>query len=282
MNWDDLAAFLMVARHGGLSGAARALKTSPATLGRRIDRLEQALGVRLFSRSGKGYTVTDDGEALIDKAEAMEKAALGVDRWRAGLTEAQTVRLSAGSWTSRFFAEHIDALVGPNDPFRLAFVSGEARLDIARREADIGLRNGRPVESGLAGKALGEVAFAAYRALGATPDVWIQSAANTPSARWVASHHGAHIALEANTPRLVMDLCEAGVGLAVLPCFIGDANPRLERATATIEALTHRQWLVMHHETRHQRPIRTVLRRLESLLQANRDLFGWGKVRPAD
>lgn len=79
-----------------------------------------------------------------------------------------------------------------------------------------------------------------------------------------------------------MDLCEAGVGLAVLPCFIGDANPRLERATATIEALTHRQWLVMHHETRHQRPIRTVLRRLESLLQANRDLFGWGKVRPAD
>ncbi|MFN3227918.1 MAG: LysR family transcriptional regulator [Hyphomicrobiales bacterium] len=277
MNWDDLAAFLMVARHGGLSGAARALKTSPATLGRRMDRLEQALGVRLFTRSGKGYTVTDDGEALLAKAEAMEEAALGVDRWRAGLNEAQTVRLSAGSWMSRFFAEHIDALVGPRDPFRLAFVSGEARLDIARREADIGLRNARPVESGLAGKALGEVAFAAYRARSASSDAWIQSAANTPSARWVASHHGEHIALEANTPTCY-GFVRAWRRSAC--CRVSCTEPRLERATATIEALTHRQWLVMHHETRHQRPIRTVLRRLEALLQANRDLLGWGKVRP--
>ncbi len=279
MNWDDLLAFLMVARHGGLSGAARALKTSPATLGRRMDRLEQALGARLFERSGKGYTVTDDGKALVVRAEAMEEAALGVDRWRAGLQEAQTVRLSAGSWMSFFFAHRIEALVGPRDPFRLDFVSGEAQLDIARREADIGIRNARPVEAGLAGKALGEFAFAAYRARQSTVNRWIRSAANTPSARWVESHHANEIAVEANSPRLVMDLCEAGAGLAVLPCFVGDMNSSLERASGPIEALTHRQWLVLHHETRHQRHIRLVVRRLEALLQENRELFGWGKIR---
>lgn len=280
MQWDDLKAFLEVARAGGLSGAAQELNSSPATLGRHMDRLEQSLGQRLFMRASKGYALTLAGEELCARAEAMEEAALGIDRWRAGLNETQTVRLSAGSWMSRFFAEHIDALVGPRDSFLVDFVSAEARLDIARREADIGMRNARPVEAGLAGKALGEIAFAAYRARQSTVSVWIRSAASTPSARWVASHHADDIAIEANSPRLVMDLCQSGAGLAVLPCFVGDTNPTLERASAPIEALTHRQWLVLHHETRHQPHIRRVVRRLEALLQKNRELFGWGKINP--
>lgn len=269
-----------VARAGGLTGAAQELNSSPATLGRHMDRLEQSLGQRLFMRASKGYALTPAGEELRDRAEAMEEAALGIDRWRAGLNETQTVRLSAGSWMSRFFAEHIDALVGPRDPFRVDFVSAEARLDIARREADIGMRNARPVEAGLAGKALGEIAFAAYRARQSTVSVWIQSAASTPSARWVESHHADEIVMEANSPRLVMDLCQSGAGLAVLPCFVGDTNPALERASAPIEALTHRQWLVLHHETRHRHHIRLVVRRLETLMKQNRELFGWGKINP--
>jgi len=280
MQWDDLKAFLEVARAGGLTGAAQELNSSPATLGRHMDRLEQSLGQRLFMRAAKGYALTPAGEELRARAEAMEEAALGIDRWRAGLNETQTVRLSAGSWMSRFFAEHIDALVAPRDPFRVDFVSAEARLDIARREADIGMRNARPVEAGLAGKALGEIAFAAYRARQSTVSVWIQSAASTPSARWVESHHSEEITMEANSPRLVMDLCQSGAGLAVLPCFVGDTNPLLERASAPIEALTHRQWLVLHHETRHQPHIRRVVRRLEALLQKNRELFGWGNINP--
>lgn len=280
MNWDDVRIFLAVAQAGGLTGAAGGRNGSPATLGRHIARLEEEIGQNLFTRSATGYALTPAGEDLRAHAEAMEEAALGVDRWQAGLNETQAVRLSAGSWMSRFFAQHIDALVGPRDPFRLDFVSAEARLDIARRHADIGIRNARPVEAGLAGKALGEVAFAAYRARESTVGVWIQSAASTPSARWVSSHHADDIAIEANNPRLVMDLCQSGAGLAVLPCFIGDTNPALERASAPIEALTHRQWLVLHHETRHQRQIRLVVRRLEALLKQNRELFGWGRMNP--
>ncbi|MEQ8657339.1 MAG: LysR family transcriptional regulator [Hyphomicrobiales bacterium] len=280
MQWDDLKAFLTVARMGGLTGAAHELKSSPATLGRHMDRLEQSLGQRLFMRAAKGYALTTAGEELRAHAEAMEHAALGVERWRVAHSSSPTVRISAGSWMSLFFARNIAALCDTTDTFRLDFVSAEARLDIARRQADIGLRNARPVEAGLAGKALGEIAFAAYRARQSTVNVWIQSSAITPSARWVESHHADEIAMEANSPRLVMDLCQSGAGLAVLPCFIGDTNPVLERASAPIEALTHRQWLVLHHETRHQPHIRRVVRRLEALLQKNRELFGWGKINP--
>jgi DNA-binding transcriptional LysR family regulator len=280
VNWDDIRIFLAVAQAGGLTGAAGGRNGSPATLGRHIARLEEAIGENLFIRSATGYALTPAGEGLRAHAEAMEEAALGVDRWQSGLNGTQAVRISAGSWMSLFFARNVAALNGPEDAFRLDFVSAEARLDIARRQADIGLRNARPVEAGLAGKALGEVAFAAYRSRQSTVNVWIQSAASTPSARWVESHHGEEIAMEANSPRLVMDLCQSGAGLAVLPCFVGDTNPLLERASAPIEALTHRQWLVLHHETRHQPNIRRVVRRLEALLQKNRELFGWGNINP--
>jgi DNA-binding transcriptional LysR family regulator len=69
MEWDDFKYFLAVARSGSLTGAARALKTSAATVGRRIMTLEARLGARLFDRGQTGYALTDSGEAIRLKAE---------------------------------------------------------------------------------------------------------------------------------------------------------------------------------------------------------------------
>ena len=45
-------------------------------MSRRLDRLEQALNVPLFSRHQSGYRLTDDGEAMFARAEALEYAGL--------------------------------------------------------------------------------------------------------------------------------------------------------------------------------------------------------------
>ncbi len=73
-NWDDARIFLAIARAGTLSGAADKLNMGIATVSRRLDRLEQALNVPLFSRHQSGYRLTDDGEALLARAEALEYA----------------------------------------------------------------------------------------------------------------------------------------------------------------------------------------------------------------
>lgn len=273
MNWNDIRIFLAVAQAGGLTGAAGKLNGSPATLGRHIARLEEAMAQNLFIRSAAGYALTEAGKELFAEVKPMEVAALGVERWREERTGTRTVRVSAGSWISWFLARHMHELQQRGDAFRLAFVSAEERLDIARRHADIGIRNARPVEIGLAGRAVGDVAFAAYRKLGASPQGWIASASSTPSARWVQLNHGDDIAVEANTPRVAMDLCEAGAGKTVLPCFVGDKNGMLERVGSVIEALTHRQWLVAHHETRNQPAIRTMLNRIGKLIEDNKTLI---------
>src|SRR6266481_3193508 len=63
MEWDDLKSFLAVARLGSLRDASRVLKTSPATVGRRIASLEDRLGARLFDRTRQGHVLTESGAA---------------------------------------------------------------------------------------------------------------------------------------------------------------------------------------------------------------------------
>ena len=74
MNWDDVRVFLAVARTGTLTHAATHLKLGVATVTRRSDRLETDLGVKLFSRHQSGYFITDEGAALLSRAETLEQA----------------------------------------------------------------------------------------------------------------------------------------------------------------------------------------------------------------
>ena len=80
MEWSDLKHFLAVARCGSLSEAARALKSSAATVGRRIAALEAQLGVRLFDRRVTGYSLTESGEAIRLNAEQVEQAVFSIER----------------------------------------------------------------------------------------------------------------------------------------------------------------------------------------------------------
>ncbi|HBS6182214.1 TPA: LysR family transcriptional regulator [Klebsiella pneumoniae] len=100
-HWDDARIFLAIARAGTLSGAADKMNMGIATVSRRLDRLEQALNVPLFSRHQSGYRLTDDGEALLARAEALEYAGLS-------LSEADFVgwpethqHLPAAQWITR-------------------------------------------------------------------------------------------------------------------------------------------------------------------------------------
>ena len=79
MDWDDLRVFLAVARTESLSAAGKRLKIDPATVGRRVARLEEATKARLFSKSPQGYALTEEGARLIPHAETAERAALGAE-----------------------------------------------------------------------------------------------------------------------------------------------------------------------------------------------------------
>lgn len=273
MDWNDLRLFTLLARHGSLGAAARAAGVSAATLGRRVQALEAALDKRLVERGADGYRPTADGRALADAAEPMEEAALAIGRWRDLGAAGRAVRISAGAFTSRFLASHARELAGPGDGVRLQFLTAEHRLDIARRAADIGLRARRPEEAWLAGRRLGRVAFAIYGRPDAPRDFVSAIGAITPAGRWLRERHGGRIAVEASDPGLLLELARAGAGRALLPCFVGDGAPELVRLEGPIPELLHENWIVMHHDDRHDPAIRAVASRIARLVRANRAAF---------
>lgn len=277
MSWDAYQIFIIVARHGGLTGAAQATGLSPATIGRRILQIEEATGLSLFHRSQNGYTLTPDGDALFAELREMESAARRVENWRQESGGLVTVRIAVGTWIGWFLMENFRALVTERDRFRIEFTVGERRAQLSHRENDIGIRAFQPEEPNLAARYLSETAYAAYR-LKNEPDNerWIavgESDALSNYLRWPHQNRAGQIVVTVDRPRSMLDLVRAGAGSAVLPCFIGDLDPMLERAGAEIAELRHKQWLVTHSDDRSRREIRTISDRMVKLLKSHADVF---------
>lgn len=279
-SWDDLRLFLDVARLGGLSAATDKTGLSAATLGRRITALERQMGEPLFRRSQTGYQLTPAGEELLARAEDVEAAMLTLKRWKDGAIGERVVRVSAGPWTSAFIARHIGRIWTAADRFALELVTANQKVDIGRRHADIGIRNQRPTEQWLAGRLLGKVAYALY----ARPQLVSGVAAGyfvglsgdgsqTHSARWLNARHGDRIAVRGNDAMSVLELVAEGAGISVFPCFVADADPRLSRMAAPVPELETEQWLVCHHEERHNPAVRMVTERIAALMREHGPLF---------
>ncbi len=275
-DWEELRLFLAVARNAGLNAAARQTGASAPTLGRRMNALERSLDRQLFTRSQAGYELTEAGQALYQYAQEMEAAARGIERWR-DETPRRLVRISAGSWTSRFIARHMDEVWAGDEALAIELSTAHQRVDIQRRQADIGLRNRAPQEPYLAGRRMNDVAYALYRARGARGDLpWVAvtgEASITPTAQWVARNHSALAHITCSDPRAVLDCVLVGIGQAVLPCFVGDEEPGLTRAGGTIDELREEQWLVLNEQARHEPVVRGVIDRLAALLPRHRRLF---------
>lgn len=279
ISWEDLQIFTHVARGGGLSAASAELELSPATIGRRMLALEQAVGRALFVRRQSGYALTPDGRALYQKTLGLEASARPIADWLRAEGQRSIVRISAGTWTANFFAANFSKLWTPDDPFRIAFKTTEAKLDIAHREVEIGIRNARPDGDNLAARRTVPVAQAPFRARNlavARHDEWVVIAPEdhaTRSARWVSEQPGLVVAAWANTPRTLHDLIRAGAGKGLLPCFAGDRDSELERAGEAISALQEYQWIVMHNDDRHRADVRIVIDRIVALVTAHAALF---------
>ncbi len=278
LSWDDLEVFFHVAESGGLSAAGRQVGLSPPTVGRRILSLEQRTGQTLFNRAQTGYSLTPEGKSLHERVKLMHAAAVPVQEVLNAATSTPLIRLSAGTATAKFLADKYNLLRRPSDDFRLNFVATEAKMDIAHREIDLGIRNRQPEAGNIASRKLGTLRFAPYRSWSvANPEQqgWVALDpvhARHPAGTWL--HRQDHvITAVANSVSTLHELVRAGAGIGVIPCMIADCDPSLCRAGPLIEELTEQQYLVMHDDDRHRAPIRRLIERITTIYHDNRDLL---------
>jgi DNA-binding transcriptional LysR family regulator len=283
-DWNDLRYFLAVARGGGLTHAASALGVSPATVSRRIDAFEQVLGIKLFIRHQTGYVLTDDGERIHESALPVEQAmqafgrqtqdAADAGRWSGNIRVA-CPELIAAHWITPRLGEFFLKYPG----LRVELTVGLEQVNLSRRDADIALRFVRPgkdEEGDYIGQALAPLPFAAYRSALHALDVvdwralphisWSEPWSHLPMAKWLATTFPRQPPVFAsNSLNLQYIGACAGLGVVVLPTFVGDNDPRLVRVEPDQLVTSRPLWLVFHRDLRGSERLGTMRNFLTSI-----------------
>jgi DNA-binding transcriptional LysR family regulator len=290
MNWDDIRVFLAVARHGSLRAAGRALGLSQPTVGRRLAAFEQSFGgPALFDRLPEGLRLNAAGEALVAAAERLESAALALERRRAAASPALsgTVRVSVGEWAEKLLARHCGRSGGDGLPpgITLELVESPQTANLARRDADLALRHGVPEAGDLFVAKVGAIAGALYRRRGAARppgrpgEHWVtytEEQAHYVSARWLDQHiatTGGRVVLRASSLAMRAQAIRAGVGVGLLPCYAGDSDRLLERATDPVPELTADYWVIVHRDLRRAACVRAVIEWISGLFARHREIL---------
>jgi DNA-binding transcriptional LysR family regulator len=140
MQWDDLKTFLAVARSESLSRAGRILKVDPATVGRRVARLEADIAAPLFAKSPTGYALTDAGQRLMTHAVRVEQAVEGASEEMAGQSGGLTgqIRIGAPDGAANYLLPQVCAKIAEDNPdLEVQIVALPRVFNLTRREADM-------------------------------------------------------------------------------------------------------------------------------------------------
>lgn len=289
LDWDDLRVVLAIARGRSLSAAARGLRVTHSTVFRRLAVIEQVLAVRLFERFREGYVATPAGEAVAALAARMVTDITALEMRLAGqdMRPSGTVRIATTDTVCPLIMRHMASLRAAYPDIVPEITLANEMADLTRREADIAIRpTPRPPET-LVGRRIADIAHAGYASAGylarnRSRDLhrhdWVgldDALASTVIGRWLRQHIRAdRTVLTVDALPALRDAASAGLGLALLPCYVGDSDPGLRRvAVALPDEPRSALWLLTHADLRHTARIRAVMDHLAAAFASDRDML---------
>ncbi len=240
-SWDDIRVFLAVARAGTLAAAARTLDVDYTTVGRRVRALEGDLGISLFERLRDRFVLTEAAERLRESAERMEEEALALERRALGAdrTVSGVLRVATTDALAQIIVLPAIRLLHERHPeIRVHLLTGGARLDISRREADVALRYVRPEAGELVSRRIARVAVAFYAArdfLARAPLPPVRGslrgydvvAPEEGMRSWSRPLPDARHVLRANNMSALVQAVVLGMGMGALHCWMAEQHPTL-------------------------------------------------------
>jgi len=287
MDWDNLRYFLEVARAGRLTTAARRLAVDHTTVSRRLQALEKSMGLQLFLREPGGYKLTEAGRNLLPRVEAMESASVAIEhslpsmgdglsgQVRIGATEGYGTVMLAGQLTGlsrRYPHLNIDLLALPR------------AVRLSRHEADIVITLERPERGPFIITRLTDYVLRLYASpayLDEHPP--IRSRDDLAAHRFVSYvddllfskellfldgiADARSIGLRSTSLLAQQEAVAMGAGIAILPAFSADADPRLRLLLPEEVSFTRTFWMLMPIEFKDLARMRTTWDYLKEMAQ---------------
>lgn len=260
MNWDDLKIFLAIAREGSARSAANKLGIHHSTITRRIEAFESAQKIRLFDRLPSGYVLTIAGNELLEAAGRIEGEVNGIERRILG----QDVHLRGDIRVTMPDALAVNLLMPDLVRFmdtypdvNLEILISYGLFNLVKREADVAIRITENPPEHLVGHKVVRYHCATYASHTylATHNVpadacWIGWNSPNPYPDWVRKSEFPTIPVRGRLNNAMAQLAavKSGLGIARLPCFLGDPEPTLQRVPPGENAPCHDVWILTHKD----------------------------------
>ncbi|MDH5546720.1 MAG: LysR family transcriptional regulator [Gammaproteobacteria bacterium] len=289
MLWDDLKTILAISRAGSLAGAGELLGVNHTTVFRHINAIEKTLKVRFFERLPTGYVLTDEGESAVKAAQDIEERVSEFSRELLGKdTRLQgTIRITAAEGVSlHLLTPCLAKFTRLHPDIHIDLIVTSSALELSKRLADIAVRvTARPPDLSI-GRKICDFRFGFYaskkyiqenqhKSLG--EHSWIltdDSSAWFPQSIWKKfSQIQSRVSLSSNSTQIILDAVKRHMGVAPLPCFLGDAETSLRRIISPPDELVLQLWLLTHPDLRNSTRIRTLLDFLHAELSTKQDLI---------
>ena len=283
---DDLQVFLEVARRGRLTEAAKHLQINHTTVSRRITKLERAAQNRLFDRSVDGWTLTDVGDRLLAHAETVESALLLAQEecMATGPSLSGSVRILAPTGFGVYLLlPRLGRSREHHQDLTIEVVTANRHASLTAREFDLAVTIERPETRAVVVKKLATFTLELY----ATPhylssNAPIESVADLnrhvliwyvedalDQATYDLLHEfapDAHPQIRTNNIAGQVQAAEAGLGIAFLPSFIADRNPRLQRILAARSRVVRSYWLSVPRNLSRLARVRSMMNLIDRLI----------------
>ena len=285
MDWDNLKFFLALAETGSLSRASEKLRVDHSTVSRRIEMLEQDLGVRLVERLSRSYRLTAEGEQVRDRAKEIETRIADIARFANSMGQSSRVVRVSGppALLSQFLAPRLLPLQRQQPGLRIELVGETRQINLGKGEADLALRMVRPVEKGVIARKLAVIAYGLYgsrdylaRCDGKPYDFlgYDDSLDHVPQQRWLKMQAGdIGLALRSNDLASLLTAARAGLGLAVLPCIMARGAPELVSVPTRSSPLTQELWLLFHRDIGRTPAVRIVIDHITAIIKQAKAAF---------
>ncbi len=283
MDWSDLNLVLAICRSGTLSGAAKSLGINYTTVFRRINAIEKKLEVRLFDRQPTGYVMTEAGEVIKRSAERIDEEVMALSRELLGkdLRLQGSIRITAPEGVAlRLLAPHLASFCQQHPDITMELIATSSPLRLSKREADLAVRVTNKPPDTYIGREVCKCRHGIYASPGYLENnqdlsldehLWVMSEDSfefSPFPTWRRKFHPkARVVFSSNNTIAVIDAAKRGLGVTLLPCFLGDSEPGLVRTIHTPEELNFSLWVLIHPDLKNTARVKALMTYLLSELE---------------